>query len=125
MLEQPGAKVVLNTLLGSGDPSEWEVALSSEDPDDGWSEITGGSYERVTIGNTEDEWSDVSDQEKMNEAAVMFPTATSNWGRIRAIGLYDPSTGERKMRGRVIPPRSVRDGDTPRFAIGTMVIRAR
>lgn len=125
MIEPAGAEVVLDALLGTGDPSEYEVALSSLDPDDGWSEINHASYDRVTVGNSSSDWSDVSDQEKMNETEVQFPAATGDWGHVRGVGLYDPISGERVLRGRVVPPRRVRNGDMPRFSVGTMVVRVR
>lgn len=66
------------------------VALFTSDPTDAGTgtQVSGGSYARtaVTFGAP-------SNGVTTNSADVIFPTATSSWGTVTHIGIYDASTG--------------------------------
>lgn len=59
----------------------------------GFTEVTGGSYARVTTsGATWNAASGSAPSSITNNAAITFPTATANWGTVIAIGLYDAAS---------------------------------
>jgi hypothetical protein len=59
----------------------------------GFTEVTGGSYARVTTaGGT---WNAASGSHPSlisNSTAITFPTATASWGTVVAFGLYDAAS---------------------------------
>lgn len=59
----------------------------------GFTEVSGGSYARVTTsGATWNAASGSAPSIITNNAAITFPTATANWGTVVAFGLYDASS---------------------------------
>lgn len=59
----------------------------------GFTEVTGGSYARVTTsGATWNASSGTAPSIITNSASITFPTATANWGTVIAFGLYDAAT---------------------------------
>ncbi len=59
----------------------------------GFTEVTGGSYARVTTsGSTWNAASGTAPSIITNSGAITFPTATANWGTAIAFGLYDASS---------------------------------
>lgn len=59
----------------------------------GFTEVTGGSYARVTTaGATWNAASGSAPSSITNATAITFTTATANWGTAIAFGLYDAST---------------------------------
>jgi hypothetical protein len=71
-------------------PTTVYVSLWTSDPTDAGSgtEVSGGSYARtsVTFGAP-------SNGVSLNNADVVFPTATASWGTVGWIGINDNSTG--------------------------------
>lgn len=72
-------------------PTNWYVGLLTAGPSDSQAgtEVSGGSYIRqvcaftVTGGGV---------ALALNTSAITFPTATSDWGSISHVGLYDAQT---------------------------------
>lgn len=59
----------------------------------GFTEVTGGSYARVTTsGATWNAASGSAPSSITNASAITFPTATANWGTVIAFGLYDAAS---------------------------------
>jgi hypothetical protein len=59
----------------------------------GFTEVSGGSYARVTTsGATWNAASGSAPSSITNAAAITFTTATANWGTVIAFGLYDASS---------------------------------
>jgi hypothetical protein len=70
-------------------PTTIYVALFTSDPTDAGSgtEISGGSYARRSVT-----FAAPSDGVSLSNADCTFPTATSSWGTVGWIGLYDALT---------------------------------
>lgn len=56
-------------------------------------EVTGGSYARVTRNPLDANWSAPVDGTTSNVSVITFPTATANWGMITHAGIFDASSG--------------------------------
>ncbi len=63
----------------------------------GGTEVSGGSYARVALATAAGSWTAPatagSNRQTKNNAAINFPTATTNWGTVVGIGWYDASSG--------------------------------
>jgi len=91
-------------------------------------EVTGGSYARVSIAsNTSAGWTANGQvggaYEYQNQAVITFPTATADWGTVSHWLLYDASTSGNLLYYCALDvSKSVLNGDTPSFAAGTLKI---
>lgn len=103
------------------------VGLFTANPSDtgGGTEVTGGSYARVQITNTNANWAATNSAGSTaavstgtggttsNNNVVTFATPTANWGTITAIGLFDSSTGGNLLAWAVQSPnKTVNNGDS-------------
>jgi hypothetical protein len=70
-------------------PTAWYVALFTSDPTDAGTgtEVSGGSYARQSASFT------ITNDVAANSAQLLYPTASSNWGAVSHVGIYDASTG--------------------------------
>lgn len=103
-------------------PSELFIALLTQNPTPGniGTEVdtTGSGYARqsVTFGIA-------SNHEIKNIGDIVFSEATSDWGTITHIGIYDSSTGgELLFFGGLENSRPIFTGDTLRFNAEDLVI---
>ena len=54
---------------------------------------------------------------------IPFPLATLPWGTITHFAIFDdPAAGNMMMHGSLVVPKAISAGDTPKFAIGDIVI---
>lgn len=119
---------VLDHVLGGGDytrPSTVYVALYTATPSDsgGGTEVSGGSYARVSVTNNSTNFPAASSGAKSNGTAFTFPKATADWGTIVAWSIKDASTsGNTLYWGPVNPNKVVSTDDTPSFAAGDLDI---
>ena len=60
---------------------------------DSATEVSGGSYARVSVTNNLTNWPAASARSKKNATAISFPTASASWGTIVGYGFYDASSG--------------------------------
>lgn len=90
----------------------------------GASEVTGGSYARVSVTNNGTNWPAASGGAKANGAAITFPTPTANWGTVTAFAIVDAATlGNIWYIGAITPNKTVNNGDpAPSFAVGDLDI---
>lgn len=115
-------------MLGGGDytrPGTVYVALYTAAPTDagGGTEATGGSYARVAVTNNATNWPAAAAGAKSNGVAITFPTATADWGTVVAFAILDASSGGNFLFWATLTTnREVLTGDTPSFAIGTLVV---
>lgn len=85
----------------------------------GGTEVTGGSYARVTFTNNPSNWPASSGQTKTNAAVIDWGTATANWGTILGVAEYDASTGGNLLSfGPLSTSRIVNNGDSFQVPIG-------
>lgn len=101
-----------------------DIALYTASPTDAGNdgtEVTGGSYARVTVPNTA--WSTPAGSGSINNAnaSITFPVPTASWGTIVAFAIF--SGGTMKLYGAVSPSVAVVLGDNPvRFKAGELVV---
>lgn len=118
----------MDHVLGGGDytrPGTVYVALYTAAPTDagGGTEVTGGSYARVSVSNNNTNWPAAAAGAKSNGTAITFPTATADWGTAVAFALLDASSGGNFLFWATLTTnRAILTGDVPSFAIGTLVI---
>lgn len=75
-------------------PANIHVGLFTVAPTDagGGTEVTGGSYARVSVTNNAVNFPAASGGLKQNGTAITFPQATADWGTIVAFGLFDAAS---------------------------------
>lgn len=104
------------------------VALYTASPTDAdtGTEVTGGSYARVSVPPLDANWSGASGTDGLtdNVAAVTFPAPTANWGTITHMAIRDRLTGGKLIIwGALAVNKTVNNGDpAPSFAIGDLDI---
>lgn len=114
---------------GTPFPDTFWVCLFTATPGEGTfgTEAAGGAYARVEVDNTTANWT-VSGDTVENAALVTFPEATGAWGTCTHWGLADHVTDDDPENlvcfGALASPTSPISGDTPEFAIGTLVVGA-
>jgi hypothetical protein len=87
-------------------PASWHVALftSATSEAGGGTEVSGGSYARVAVARSLSAWSGTQGAgtttassgtggRVSNNAPIVFPAATANWGTITHVALFDAATG--------------------------------
>lgn len=115
---------------GTG-PANLYYALLTAAPSDtgGGTEVTGGSYARVTVASTLANYagtqgagttvaSSGATGTTSNNGAITFPAPTANWGVVSHFGIYDASTGGNLLFwGALTASKTINNGDAaPSFA---------
>jgi hypothetical protein len=59
----------------------------------GGAEVSGGSYARVAVAANTTNFPTTTNQSINNATAIVFPTATANWGTIVAAAFFDAASG--------------------------------
>lgn len=89
----------------------------------GGTEVTGGSYARVSLLNNTTNFPNASGGVKKNGTAVVWPTATALWGLVVAIGVYDAPSGGNLLFWATLPvSKSIDVGDTLTLPINGLTI---
>jgi len=115
---------ILDHLFGKGSytPPTIYVGLSTADPTDdasGLAEPSGGSYARVATAGAD--WNVASGGAIANANDITFPEATGSWGTITHFALFDAvSAGNMLAHGALSVSKSIRSGDTAKFASGDL-----
>jgi len=100
-------------------PSTLYVALytSNPDEDNSGTEVSGGSYARVSATFT------VSGNTATTDAAVEFATATASWGTVTHIGVMDASSGGNLLcYAALTTAKAIDTGDVFRIPTGDLDI---
>jgi hypothetical protein len=107
-------------------PSPVFVSLFTAAPSDsgGGTEVTGGSYARVSVTNNSTNFPAASGGAKSNGTVITFPAPTANWGTVVAFGIHDASTAGNLLGWATLTTnRVINSGDgAPKFAIGDLDI---
>ncbi len=101
-------------------PSSIYVALFTTDPTDAGTgtEVSAASYVRLAAT-----FAVPSNGSAANNADLIFPTATTNWGTITHVGVYDALTSGNLLFHGVLSASKVIDaGDVFKFAAGALII---
>lgn len=88
---------IINQLLRTSSwtkPSNIYIALFTTQPDvaGAGTEVSGGSYARVSFGPANANWSAVTAGQSVNSLDIVFPQPTGTWGTVGWFALYDAST---------------------------------
>jgi hypothetical protein len=110
---------------GSG-PTTLYYGLLTANPTDGTAgtEVTGGSYARVSVASSLANWAGTGGTTS-NNGAVTFPAPTANWGVVTGMGLYDASTGGNLLIYTALSTsKTINNGDAaPSFAAGAFTFQ--
>ncbi len=119
-------------------PTNTYVALLTAAPSDtgGGTEVTGGSYARVTVSSALANWagtqgagttvtSSGTSGTTSNNAAITFPAPTANWGVVTYFALYDASTsGNLLFWAALTTSKTINSGDAaPKFNAAALTIQ--
>lgn len=119
---------LLDHVLGAATytpPATVYIALFTAAPTDagGGTEVSGGSYARVSVTNNDTNWPAASGGIKNNGTEITFPTASANWGTIVAMGIFDAASGGNLLFWGDLSQSVVIDtSDTFTFPIGNVEI---
>lgn len=100
-------------------PTARYLALYTTAPTDagGGTEVSGGAYARQLVSFT------VSASTASNTSQIMFPMATSQWGTVVAIGVFDSITGGNLLYyGNAAVSKLIDTGDTMVINAGNLII---
>lgn len=99
-------------------------------------EVTGGSYARVTVTANMTQWAGTQSAGSTtastgtggttsNNNAATFPSPTANWGSVTHFGLFDASTsGNQLFCAALTTPKTINNGDAaPSFAAGALTVQ--
>jgi hypothetical protein len=121
---------------GTG-PTNTYIALLTAAPSDagGGTEVTGGSYARVTYASTLANWagtqgagttvaSSGTGGQTSNNNAITFPAPTANWGTVTHFAMYDASSGGNLLFWAALTAsKTINNGDAaPSFAAAALTI---
>ena len=90
------------------------IGLLTSAPTDsgGGTELSGGAYSRVQVGSAGQGDFNVVDGSATNDAEFKWEDATSDWGNVTHIAVYDSSTaGNMLIYGTLNSPVNVTNGD--------------
>lgn len=120
---------VLDQLFGGLDYTEganiW-LGLSTTTPTDAggnFTEPVGNGYARPSFANNKTTWTTAAAGALANAIEMAFAAATGAWGTVTHFGIFDAVTGGNLLATGVLSvAKTIDDGDTPKFAIGTLDI---
>jgi hypothetical protein len=121
-LENEGLKWTTGQAGAFGDGANGPfLALYTSPPTDigGGTEVTGGAYARA---DSTGKWDVPVDGSTTNNAEILFPKATSEWGSIIAIGLFDDPVAGNLLYWGTIPGMTIGINETARFIAGALLI---
>lgn len=89
-----------------------------------FTEVTGGSYARVAIPDTDWTGPAAGSSAFSNTNLILFPAPTANWGTVVGAGIFDASTaGNLLFYIPLVSSKLINSGDAaPRFEAGQLRI---
>ena len=100
-------------------PTAWHIALYTGAPDDtgGGTEVSGGGYGRQAVTFT------VSGNTASNNAAIEWDTATSGYGTVTHVGVFDAASGGNLIAyAALTTSKTIDTGDVFRLPSGDLDI---
>lgn len=99
------------------------AAFSASSTGSSMTEVSGGSYARVSVTNNSTNWPAASAGAKANGAVFTFPAATANWGTVLSFYIVDASSGGNALYGAdLTTSRTINNGDTASFAVSAITL---
>jgi hypothetical protein len=117
---------ILDHILGGGDytrPASVFVGLfTTAIGDDGsGDEVTGNDYERVEVTNNNTNFPAAVNGVKSNGQEIAFPQPSASWGAVRAVGIFDASSGGNLLFSANLSQQvTIAAGDTPSWPAGSL-----
>ncbi|MCL2215763.1 MAG: hypothetical protein FWB91_01955 [Defluviitaleaceae bacterium] len=106
-------------------PPQPFIGLLISDPTDEniGTEVSGGNYERQPGTFTAPIQTELGKAQIENDAEIIFPVASANWGNITHFGIFTAATGgELMVHGAVPVPREIMAGDEAVYREGSLAI---
>lgn len=104
----------------------WTVALSNSSTGSDSNEVNGGDYARVAVANNTLNFGNSGEDGvgiRKNKTDITFPTATTTWGNIHAVGICDDSTdGNMLFFYNLSDPLMIVTGNTLNIAINNLTV---
>lgn len=99
------------------------IALYTAAPSDagGGTEVTGGSYARVSV-TAATGMNTASGGSISNNGAITFPTATASWGTVTHFGIFESGDTNLLAWGALDASKTIGSGDTASFANAALAI---
>tara|TARA_R110000796_G_scaffold190710_1_gene307406 strand:+ start:264 stop:644 length:381 start_codon:yes stop_codon:yes gene_type:complete len=100
-------------------PTSWYIALYTAPPGEsgGGTEVSGGGYVRQSVTFS------VSGDTASNTGAVEYPTATSSYGTVSHVGVFDASSGGNLLAYSALNvSKAIDTGDVFRIPTGDLDI---
>jgi|TARA_R110000868_G_scaffold1037_2_gene7931 hypothetical protein len=100
-------------------PTAWHIALYTGAPDDtgGGTEVSGGGYGRQAVTFT------ISGNTASNNAAIEWDTATSGYGTVTHVGVFDAASGGNLIAyAALTTSKTIDTGDVFRLPSGDLDI---
>lgn len=85
------------------------LIVGASDALSGGTEVTGGSYARVSITNNQTNFPAPSGGVTTNANAITWPTSSAAWGTVNCVRLYDASSGGTLVGGAMLSPAATVD----------------
>jgi len=107
-------------------PATLYLGLFTATPSDagGGTEVSGGSYARKAVTANATNFPAASAGAITLNVAQSFVTATASWGVVTQFGIFDAvSVGNLIAWGDLTASKTVDNGDTVSFAVGSLVIQ--
>jgi hypothetical protein len=99
------------------------AAFSTASTGSSMTEVSGGSYARVSVTNNSTNWPNASSGSKANGAVFTFPAATANWGTVLSFYIVDASSAGNVLYGAdLTTSRTINNGDTASFAVSAITL---
>jgi hypothetical protein len=101
-----------------------QIALTTTEPtiSAAGTEVSGGSYARVTVTNNKTNWSAASNGLLSNATAISFPTPTASWGTVVGVDIYNAAGTTRVAFATLTASKTIGSGDPVSFPIGDLDI---
>ena len=116
------AAQILNKIFGATNytpATTYYIGLLS-----GGTELSGGSYARVSVTNNTTNFPNISTNEMVNGVAIAFPQASADWATADEVAVFLASSGgTARFRGPLDSTVTVRTGQTRSFAAGDFKVR--
>lgn len=118
---------VLDYLFGNASPASvgtlyFALFTALPSASGGGTEVTSGSYARVSVTNNNTNFPATSSNIKANGTAITWPTSTAAWGTVVGWGVYDASTAGNLLAYGSFTPVNMNLGDAAAYAIGAFTV---
>lgn len=99
------------------------AAFTSAATGSSMTEVSAGGYSRVMVANNATNWPNATNGSKSNASVFTFSAATANWGTVVSFYIVDANSGGNCLYGAdLTTSRTINNGDTASFAVGSITL---